>query len=310
VWVDQRGVVGDTLLVRAGSMLAFRLSRDGRKLAMIERLPNGVAETRIADIFRRVEDRARLEGEFVVTSWFGNGRGLVGFYVPDTAQARACCFVGAELDATTLALRVPSPPPAYQILITFDESPDGSLRCEDGLRDKARSNRTTQDVDEVLLLRRVDNAVPPREVVVAQVQGDCAFSPDGKWVAFTNRDGLFVTRVTLDSTARTVKLAPGATSQVRWMSNGNVIVYRSGRALFSVKLRIVGDAVDASKPRLLFQRDGLFTTWDVWGSGWDVGRDGRLLVWQEPAQSPALHLSVITNLGRLAAQRVGAAPAK
>ena len=101
VWVDQRGVVGDTLLARAGSTLAFRLSRDGRKLAMIERLPNGVAETRIADLVRRVEDRARLEGEFAVMSWFGNGRGLVGSYVPDTAQARGCCFVGAEFDATS-----------------------------------------------------------------------------------------------------------------------------------------------------------------------------------------------------------------
>ena len=54
----------------------------------------------------------------------------------------------------------------------------------------------------------------------------------------------------------------------------------------------------------------LFTTWDVWGNGWDVGRDGRLLVWQEPEQSPAFHLRVITNLGTLADQRVGAAPVK
>jgi serine/threonine-protein kinase len=309
VWVDQRGVGRDTLPLRAGATLAFRLSRDGRKLALVERLPNAAAETRIADLVRRVEAEARLEGEFAVTSWSGNGRGLVGFYVPDTAQARACCFSGAELDATTLALQVTSTASAYHTLIRFDESPDGSLRCDDAVR-TAGSNRTGLEAAEVLLLRPRDNRVRPREVVAARVQGDCTFSPDGTWLAYTNRDGLFVTRATLDSTAQTFKLVPGVTSQARWMPNGKAIVYRNGRALFTVDVRIAGDAVDASEPRLLFQRDGLFTTWDVWGNGWDVGRDGRLLVWQEPAQSPAFHLKVITNLGKLAAERVGAEPSK
>jgi hypothetical protein len=94
------------------------------------------------------------------------------------------------------------------------------------------------------------------------------------------------------------------------MPNGNGIVYRNGRALLTVDVRITGDVVEASEPRLLFQRDGLFTTWDAWGNGWDVGRDGRLIVWQELRQAPATHLKVITNLGELAAQRAGAVVVK
>jgi hypothetical protein len=158
---------------------------------------------------------------------------------------------------------------------------------------------------EVLLLRSVKDHAPPRVVVAAQVQGDCAFSPDGKWIAFTNREGLFVTRATLDTTLRTYKLVPGVRSQARWMPNGKAIVYRDGRALHILDVRVAGDAIDGSEPRLLFERDGLFTTWDVWGNGWDIGRDGRFLVWQEPVQPPAPQLRVITNLGALAAQRLG-----
>ena len=307
VWIDQHGVVGDSLPLRAGSMLAFRLSRDGRNLALIERLPNGAAETRIADLVRRVEDRARLDGEFAVMSWLGNGRGLVGYYVPDSAPGRACCFVGASLDATALALHITPPPPSHRIVIDLDESPDGSLRCEDAVPHVARSTTSHQDAAD-LLLRRLDNRVPPR-VVATLGAGDCAFSPDGTWIAYTNHNGPFATRATLDSTAPTFKLVPEVTSsQARWMPNGKTIVYRNRRALFAVDVRIAGDTVDASEPRMLFQRDGLFATWDDWGNGWDIGRDGRLLVWQKPAQPAASHLKVITNLGQLAAKRLGAPP--
>ena len=300
VWVDQRGRITDTLPARSGNLLSFRLSRDGRRLAMVERMPNSTAETRVVDLGRRVEDRARLEGEFSVTSWSRDDRALLGVYVADTARARACCFAGAELDVATLAIR-PMTLAAQQLLVEFDESPDGTLRCSEAVT--SRASRSTYDLTEVALLRRVDNSLPGRGIATSLAQGDCKFSPDGAWVAYTNSNGLFVTRATLDSSARTFKLVPGASTQVRWTSDGRSILYSSGRGLFSVGLQINGDVVEATEPRLLFLRDGLFTTWDVWGNGWDLGRDGRLLVWEGPAQPPAARLNVITNLGELAAQK-------
>ena len=303
VWVDDRGAVTDTLLPGVGALLAMRLSRDGRALALSARLENGAAETRVVDLTRRVEDRARLNGEFAVASWTGDGRGLLGSYVPDTVEGRACCFVGAELDAATLSLRVPPAPAGYDVMIAFDESRDGTLRCEDAVRRPAAGGAAA-DGEQVLLLRAVAGGAPPREVA-AGVQGDCAFSPDGRWIAFTNRNGLFVTRATPDTSARATKIAPGATSQVRWMPNGSALVYRVGRTLERVTVRTAGDAIEASEPRVLFQHDGLFTTWDVWGMGWDVGPDGRLLVWRAPAPSAAPVLRAITQLPAFVAQRVG-----
>jgi hypothetical protein len=52
------------------------------------------------------------------------------------------------------------------------------------------------------------------------------------------------------------------------------------------------------------KHDGLTTTWDVWGTGRDVARDGRLLLWQPPAQSPSQQLNVITHMPALIAARV------
>jgi hypothetical protein len=299
VWSDQRGTLGDTLPLRPTNLLFFRLSHDGRRLAMVERLPNSTAETRIVDLARRVEERVRVEGEFGVMSWSADGRWLLGYHISDTAHGRGCCFVGARLDAGSLALRPSTIRAPHHVMIEFDESPDGALRC-----DGATVGGTGSE-SEGHLLRRVDDAVAPR-ILRQGSPGDCTFSPDGRWVAFTSRDGLFVTRATLDSTATIVKVVPGASAQLRWTPDGRKILYRDGRRLFAVDVRIRGASIEGAEPRFLFQHDGLATTWDVWGTGWDIAPDGRVLLWQPPAQVPSRQLNVITNFPALVAARVNA----
>ena len=302
VWSDQRGTFGDTLPLRPSNLLWVRLSRDGRKLAIVERLPNSTAETRIVDLTRRVEERVRIKGEFGVTSWSADARRLIGYHIPDTAPGRACCFVGAELDANTLALRPSTVRAPYHLAVEFDESRDGAFRCAQAVWGDAGS-----EIDGVLL-RRVDDAASPR-ILVKAYAGDCAFSPDGKWLAFTSRDGLFVTRATLDSAESVVKLVPRASAAVRWTPDGQRILYHDGRRLFSVAVRKPGESgesVKSEEPQLLFEHDGLATTWDVWGTGWDIAPDGRVLLWRLPAQAPGRQLNVITNLPALVAARVNA----
>ena len=302
VWVNQLGQITDRLSTQSGDLVAFRLSRDGGRLATVVRQPNADAETRILDVARRVEDRARLDGEFVVTSWSADGRSLLGGYTPDTAPGRGCCFMGARLDVGRLTVAFAKS--RYPILVEFDESPDGTLRCDDVVVTSPAASGATPVASQMGLLRRTDDSAPPRLYSNA-VQGDCKFSPDGRWIAYTNSEGLFVTPATLDSSAGSNKLVPGASTQALWAPDGKAIFYSEGRGLFRIGLRITGDAVEPSEPQLLFRRDGLFTTWDVWGNGWDLGRDGRLLVWEGPVQPPAGHLNVITGLGVLAEQRSG-----
>jgi serine/threonine-protein kinase len=300
VWSNQQGTLGDTLLLPRSHLLWLRLSRDDRKLAIVERLPNSTAETRIVDLTRRgVEERLRVAGEFGVTSWSANARWLLGYHVPDTALGRACCFVGAQLDPGSLELRPSTVRAPYEIDIEFDESPDGMLRCADAMPGGAASEIQVQ---QGILLRRVDGAGVHR-VLREGYAGDCKFSPDGKWVAFTSREGLFVTRATLDS-ASIVKVVPGASAQARWTADGRRILYRNGRRLFAVDVQIRGESVESAEPRFLFQHDGLATTWDILGTGWDVARDGRVLLWQPPAQAPSRQLNVITHLPALVAARV------
>jgi hypothetical protein len=277
----------------------LRLSRDGRKLAILERLPSSTAETRIVDLTRRVEERVRVNGEFGVYSWSADARLLLGYFIPDTAPGRACCFVGVQLDASSLALSPLTVRAPLRIAFELDESPDGVLRCAQAAPGAAGSE------SDGLLLRRVDDAMAPR-ILGKGWASDCAFSPDGKWVAFTTRDGLFVTPTTLDSTESIVKVVPGTWGAVRWTANGRRIVYHAGRQLFAVDVHIRGTSVESAEPRFLFQHDGLTTTWDISGTGWDVAPDGRLLLWQPRAQAPSRQLNVITNLPALVAARVNA----
>ena len=303
VWVDRTGRRGAALPVRPTNVLMFRLSRDGRRIAVSERLPNSSAETFIINVQTGVEDRARLRGEFAVMAWSRDDRRLLGYYIADTATARGCCFTAGELDASSLGLQLINPPAAFHLMSDFDESPDGSLRCTEAFPGDRRES-------ELSILRSTDTQVTPRRVATNQVQGDCGFSPDGRWLAFTNPEGLHVTAATMDSTARQFKIASQATSQIRWTADGNEILYRAGRALYAVRLRFNGTDVEALQPQRLFQHEGFFTTWDTWGGGWDLAPDGRLIVWQGPAQSPSRQLRAITNVDQLIAATFGAADSR
>jgi serine/threonine-protein kinase len=300
VWSNQGGTLGDTLPLPPSHVLFLRLSRDGRRLAIVERLPNSAAETRIVDLTRRgVEERVRVDGEFGVEAWSADARRLIGGYVSDTAPGRACCFAGAHLDASSLALSPSTVRAPHRIYNEYDESPDGALRCSQAELGAAGSE------SDGLLLRRVDDALAPR-VLGKGYANACAFSPDGKWAAFTNRDGLFVTRTTFDSTASIVKVVPGNWAAVRWPPDGRQILFNDRRRLFAVEVQTRGASIESAEPRFLFQHDGLALTWDVAGFGWDLAPDGRLLLWQPRAQAPSRQLNVITNFAALVAARVNA----
>ena len=300
VWADRSGQRGTALPVRPTNVLMFRLSRDGRRLAVSERLPNSSAETFIVNLQNGVEDRARLQGEFAVMAWSRDDRRLLGYHIADTARARGCCFTASELDASSLGLQLVPPPSAFHLMTDFDESPDGSFRCTEAFPGDRRES-------ELSLLRSTATQVTPRRVATNRVQGDCAFSPDGRWLAFTNPEGLHVTAATLDSTARQFKVVSGASSQIRWTAAGNEILYRAGRALYAVRLQFKGTDVEALPPERLFQHEGLFTTWDTWGGGWDLAPDGRLILLQGPTQSPSRQLHAITNVDQLIAGTFSAA---
>ena len=299
VWSSQSGTLGDTLPLPRSHLLWFRLSRDGRKLAVVERLPHSTAETRIVDLTRWVTERVRVNGEFGVMSWSADARRILGYHISDTAPGRACCFVGAQLDAASLALRPSTEPKPYHLEVEYDESPDSALRCAEVTFVRAGSEF------DAALLRRVDNAEAPR-VLGEGKAGDCTFSPDGKWVAFTTPEGLFVTRAILDSMAIVKKVASVATAAARWTSDGRHILYRAGRRLFAVGVQTGGASVESTESRFLFQHDGLATTWDTWGTGWDLAPNGRLLLWQPQAQEPSRQLNVITHFPALVAARVDA----
>jgi hypothetical protein len=263
------------------------VSPNGRRLALVERLPAAPAALRIIDLARGSEERVRLAGEFIPETWDAGAARLFGSIVPDTSRERACCFAGAILDVTSqrVSLTPPAGPDVSQR--EFSQGANG-LRCQSIAR----------GVHFAVVLRDTADATRRREL--GGFPFDCSISPDGRWLVYSERDGLFATRVVLDDAPR-FKLAPEA-REVRWAPDGRSLVYRAGNRLLRMTVRGTGTALEAGPPNVLASVSG--TSWDVLGTGWDMGADGRILVLRLPTQPDADHLRVVTHLTALIAARL------
>ena len=103
-----------------------------------------------------------------------------------------------------------------------------------------------------------------------------AFSPDGRWLAYTlaesGRDNVFVQRsLTAPSgqSGRTL-VSRNQGANPRWSRNGRELLYVAGDRLMSVSYTVKDDAFVADAPRVRVERLG--------GSEWDLAPDGRIAV--------------------------------
>src|SRR5260370_13231661 len=146
----------------------------------------------------------------------------------------------------------------------------------------------TSDGREVIFGRQNENtgwdlyAAPiqgdhkPRALVEAPFnQTEARVSPDGKWLAYVSDEygqpEAFVQAIS-DPNTRT-QVSPDTGMHPRWVRSGNELLYRSKNRVMSVKFA-PGGALSPGKSAVLFEDK---TEW----SGYDVARDGRLVVKRE-----------------------------
>jgi serine/threonine-protein kinase len=119
-----------------------------------------------------------------------------------------------------------------------------------------------------------------------------AFSPDGRWLAYTSRQTgrseVFVTRVT-DPRERH-RLSPDGGEEPVWSASGDEVVYRIRDRWFAVSIATRGD-MRVGRARLLFE--GPFH--NVAGWSHDLGPYGRHMVLLGPPEQTVGHLNVVTN---------------
>jgi eukaryotic-like serine/threonine-protein kinase len=131
----------------------------------------------------------------------------------------------------------------------------------------------------------------PRALVEAPFnQGGARVSPDGKWLAFVSDESgqpeIFVQDIHDPSTRTQVSRETG--TEPRWVRSGKELLYRSKNRVMSVKFA-PGGALSPGKSVVLFEDK---REW----SGYDVARDGRLVVTLEAEdKGKGTEINVVLN---------------
>ncbi len=125
-------------------------------------------------------------------------------------------------------------------------------------------------------------------------EGFAAFSPDGRWIAYTSDESgrweIYVRPYPGPGGKKRVSIDGGEES--RWSQNGEELFFRFGNKWMVSKTRL-GEDFSADTPRVLFEGPYI----NIPGYSYDVSPDGqRFLVVEGPEQELAVHqIQVITN---------------
>jgi Tol biopolymer transport system component len=118
-----------------------------------------------------------------------------------------------------------------------------------------------------------------------------AFSPDGRWVAFTSAESgrTEVYAVSFPDAKRKIQISNAGGDSPRWRADGREIFYAGpGRSLMAVDVQ-PGDQLKPGTPHALFSLPG-------GAKDWDVAPDGqRFLVIQPVVETNSVPLNLVVN---------------
>ncbi|MEX0880601.1 MAG: hypothetical protein WD451_12860 [Thermoanaerobaculia bacterium] len=134
-----------------------------------------------------------------------------------------------------------------------------------------------------------------------------AFSPDGRWVAYTsNESGSWQVYVQpYGGSGGKAQISTGRGTEAVWARDGRELFYRSGDKMMAVTVQ-VGATFVAGKPRPLFE--GNYAMGPVAGfTNYDVTRDGQRFLMVKSEGSAPTQLNVVLNWFEELKRRAGTA---
>jgi hypothetical protein len=247
VWVDRAGAAQPVSSLK-GRFEFPSLSPDGKRIAYNSECPY------VYDLARGTESQSSDESCGIAT------------WTPDGVRLVMNCSPSSNLywqlaDGSSPAERLTTSK-YYQAPGTF--TPDGSVLAF------MESHSAGSDI---LAMNMGDRHVTPF-LSSHFTQKHPAFSPDGRWLAYTsNESGRYETYVRRFPTADSKwKLSAEGGTDPLWAKNGKELFYRWNDQVWAVEIRTDG-RLTPGKPHLLFQKPG-YQSFSA-ARGWDISPDGK-----------------------------------
>jgi serine/threonine-protein kinase len=284
VWVDRSGKA-QPLSERQAQYRGPRVSPDGARVAVTMRSPDGNDDIWVIDVERGTHTRLTSDpaGD-IWPLWTPDGRRIV--FSSNRAGANALYWMAADGSAVEEALTkattnqgATSWLPDSTTLAFYDVGGSYDIFTVKPGESPARFSET------------------PFE------ERGPAFSPDGRWLAYssneTGQTQIYVTPY--PGPGGKIAISTGGGRSPRWSANGRELFYRNGRQMIAVVVEH-GPTFRVGTPRMLFEADYVLEADQSGAHNYDVSRDGQRFLMLAPA-TPAVgeeirpRIAVVQNWG-------------
>ena len=253
------------------------LSPDGTQIAISERV-SATWGLSVIDIVRGTRMRLAVGERVSTPAWAPDGRSIL--YSASPAGSADPVIRRAWLDGSPTENLEPGLRPVSR----------------DGLRyffDRFKKS----DID--VLIGMLDRTAPTETFVGgATADVDARPSPDGRLVAYMSMPSIVVgnPEVVLrryPATDARWQVSSGGGSHPRWSAKGDRVYYITADGLYEVEVTTSGESLTLSRPRRLFARRAPLT--EIGPDGFDVAKDGRILLLEQVASSTERLVHVVLN---------------
>lgn len=274
VWVEHASGARDTLPFPPDFYGAFDLSPDGDRVVAIVEPASGPAELWVLDLRSGTRTRVPTEGVvFRAPRWWATGTHVIySEYGPEGDPHNGAVvrqpLNDAQLRDTLLreAMYIVPSPDGRHVAIGHESTP---LLLD------------VRDLDTLGAVGRAD-------IVFLH------FSPDGRWLAYTDfttgtQSEVYLSRV--DRLEERYRITPDGGEEAVWTPDGKALVYRNGQRWFTVPATVEEES-EIGRPGFLFEGPYL----NVPGMSHDISADGRRqLVLLGPQEETTNELVIVTN---------------
>lgn len=292
IWKDR---TGRTLGVAAGDQLEFprypRISRDGRRLVVTVG-PSNEGSVWVYDLGGSAQAlKLTTSAHNVSPTWSPDGS-RVAFNSTREGLARNIYVLPS--DGSILE-------PERVVASDHDKAPSAWSPDGQSLLFNDNGGETKGDV---WLLPMAGDRKPRPWLQTAFAEGEAAFSPDGRWVAYaSDQTGDFEVWVRpFPGPGSPTRVSPAGGHDPVWARNGRELFYQQGQKLMAAEVTGSSGALQFKTPHLLFE--GGFISWEPnTPRSYDVSPDGRFLM-IEPTPTYSQRLNVVINWGQELKARV------